>query len=329
MLKPYELLENVLSEIELGIRVGINVNDLAHTYSLSPDYLRKLFRFAFKQPISRYIRSRRLSSSLDELLKKDLSILDIALEYGFEFEQSFIESFKREFGTTPGDFRKNGKILKVTPPIRLFDRNKLTDGALFGPEIVMVPQFHIIGKLHNIPWEDTEKTEFGYLPDLPNAQEAGVHFWEKERFLVKNSVNPDVYIGLTRNINCENNSSDYLPALQVKNLKNIPEGFCGETFETSLCVSFRYIGQHHYLDINAERAISMYEAIDKFFYDKQAGYDHIHNTYNPKKINCRINHFERIDTKLYDGAYCQMEWFAPIQVKSQEKLCKITKNIHF
>ena len=325
MLKPYELLENVLSEIELGIREGVNVNNLADTFSLSSDYLRKLFRFAFKQPISKYIRSRRLSASLDELLKRDLSVLDIALEYGFEYEQSFIESFKREFGTTPGDFRRNGEIVRVTPPINLFDRNKVADGVFFGPEIVMVPKFYIIGNLHNILWEDSDKTKFGIFPDLFSAQEAGIQFWGKDRFSISKAVNPDVYIGITRNINCEQNIAEYLPSLQVRNLKNIPKGFCGETFETSLCVAFRYIGQRHSLEINSDMAIPMYVAMDKFFNDKQEGYDHIHNTYNPYKINYRINHFERIDTRLYNGTYCQIEWFAPVQMKNR----KITENIHY
>ena len=312
MLKPYELLKNVLSEIEHGIRNGINVNELADNFSISTVHLRRLFRFAFKQTISGYIRSRRLSASLDSLLIKDFNVLDIAIEYGFEFEQSYIEAFKREFGITPGDFRRSGKILKITPPINLFDKNKLTDGVLFGPEIVMVPQFHILGKLHKIQMKNS----------IIEAQEAGVQFWENERFLIKNAEDPDVYIGLTRNIKWEKCISEYLPSLKVKNLKTIPEGFCGDTFETSLCVKFRYIGQHHYLEINAGRAESMYVAIEKFFSEEQEGYDHIHNTYNPQKTNYRIHHFEKIDTRRYDGTYCQMEWFAPIKAKNPEKYVK-------
>jgi AraC family transcriptional regulator len=98
MFKPFELLENVLIEIENGIKYGINANELAEIYSLSTTHLQRLFKFAFNQTIGCYIRSRRLAASLDDLLKTDCKILDIALDYGFDYEQSFIRAFKREFG---------------------------------------------------------------------------------------------------------------------------------------------------------------------------------------------------------------------------------------
>jgi AraC family transcriptional regulator len=44
-----------------------------------------------------------------------MNIVDIAIEYGFDYEQSYIRSFKREFGITPGSLRKNGQIVKTTP----------------------------------------------------------------------------------------------------------------------------------------------------------------------------------------------------------------------
>jgi len=112
-----DLLENVLIDIEEGIREGINSDILAEEYSLSEGHLRKLFRLAFKRSLGRYIRSRRLAASLDDLLKMDSNILDIALDYGFCYEQSYIGAFKREFGITPGNLRKSAQIVKATPPL--------------------------------------------------------------------------------------------------------------------------------------------------------------------------------------------------------------------
>jgi len=111
MLRQYDLLENVLIDIEKGIREGINSDILAEKYTLSERHLRKLFKFAFKQSLGGYIRSRRLAASLDDLLKTDFNILDIAIEHGFEYEQSYRRAFKREFGITPGNLRKTGHIV--------------------------------------------------------------------------------------------------------------------------------------------------------------------------------------------------------------------------
>ena len=113
MLRQYDLLENVLIDIENAVREGINSDILAEKYTLSERHLRKLFKFAFKQPLGGYIRSRKLAASLDDLLKTDFNILDIALEYGFEYEQSFRRAFKHEFGITPGNLRKAGHIVNL------------------------------------------------------------------------------------------------------------------------------------------------------------------------------------------------------------------------
>jgi len=296
MLQPYELLDDVLIEIEKSIRNDINADGLAKKFYLSSGHLQRLFRFAFKQSIAGYIRSRKLAVSLDDLTGTNSNILDIALDYGFEYEQSYIRAFKREFGITPGDLRKSGHIVKVKPPIYLFDENKIPGGIFFGPDIVMVPQFHVVGINHNIPFDDS----------VTYAPKAAIQFWDNERSQIKNSLNPDVYIGLTHNVQHGKEISEYLASVQVKNTKNIPQGFTKYTFKSSLCARFRYIGMHHYYNINAHLAGAMYNAIWKFAQDEQAKY---------ALLNDKI-YFEKIDTSLYDGKYCQMEWFSPVCEKN-------------
>jgi AraC family transcriptional regulator len=295
-MKPYQLLENILLDIEEGIKENIDVFTLSKRYNYSEIHLRRLFSFAFNKPISGYIRSRTLSESLNDLLNTDKNIIDIALEYGFSFENSYSRSFKREFGLSPDNLRKSRQIVKIQPPLHLFNENKVDDNALFGPEFVIVPQFHIIGKKHQIPFEISLKT-------APNV---GKLFWENERRHIKKAINPDVYIGYTHKINHEKKYSEYLPSVQVRNLSDVPNEFCGTTFNTSMCARFRYIGQHHYYDINREIANKMYSAIWKYTNDENSKY----------KLSLDKVYFERIDTKQYDGYYCQMEWFTPVTEKT-------------
>jgi len=294
MLRPYDLLENVLIDIEKGIRKGITSDSLAEKYTLSERHLRKLFKFAFKQSLGGYIRSRKLAASLDDLLKTDANILDIALEYDFVYEQSYINAFKREYGVTPGNLRKTGYIVKVKPPLRLFDENKFPDGLVFGPEIVMVPKFHVIGKLHRIPFSDAATL-------IPKTS---IQFWESDRSKIDNTVNTSAYYGILRNTNLIEGYSDYLTSLQVKDLKDIPQGFHGDTIDTSLCARFRYIGEHQYYDLNYSVLSGMYNKIIEFDNDDHAKYSLLDDKVEFIKI-----------TTLYDGKYCQFEWFAPITEK--------------
>jgi AraC family transcriptional regulator len=289
---PYEMLENALIEIEKGLNDGINADSLAEKYGLSSGHLRRLFKFAFNQSLSSYIRSRRLSASLNDLLTANSNILDIALDYGFEYEQSYIRAFKQEFGITPGDLRVNKKIVKVKPPIHLFDENKLADGAIFGPDIVMIPQFHVVGKLHRMALNDSRTILAG-------------QFWKNDLQYIKAAISPHVYIGLTRNFNRQTGYSEYLTSVQVKNFKNIPKGFHKDIFNTSLCAKYRYIGQHHYSNIDRNLASPMYDAIKSF------------TSYKHSKYSLAIDKifFEMINTKYNDGSYSQMEWFAPVVEK--------------
>jgi AraC family transcriptional regulator len=295
MLKPYELLENILLDIENNIKNDMDTSILCKKYNISNSHLRRLFTFAFKHSIATYIRSRKLAASLDDILKSDTAIWEISDEYGFEYEQSFIRTFKREFGLTPGDLRKTGEIIKITPPLRLFNENKVGDDILLGPDIVMVPRFHIIGKRHRIPSED-------YAEMIPKL---GTKFLENERNQIKAAVNPNIYIGLSSNKETDEKYFDYMSSVQVANLKKIPHGFCGDTFETSMCARFRYIGQHHLYNTNKNVVSMIYNVAYGFSQNL------------PKKYVLLIDkiHFERIDTSLYDGPFCQIEFLTPISEK--------------
>jgi len=130
MVRTYDLLENILVDVEKGIRDDITVNTLADKYTLSERHLRRLFKFAFKQSLAEYIRSRKLAESLKDLLATDTNLVDIALDFGFGYEQTYIRAFKREFGMTPGYFRKAGYVDKTKLLLCPFDKNNVT-GALF------------------------------------------------------------------------------------------------------------------------------------------------------------------------------------------------------
>jgi AraC family transcriptional regulator len=294
MLKPYDLLENILLDIETGIKNNINAAVLSRKYDFSEGHLRRLFSFAFNQPIAAYIRSRTLAASIYDLLETDANILDIAGEYGFDYEQSFIRTFKREYGITPGDLRKTGQVIQIKPPLHLFPDRRLDNGILFGPDFVMVPQFHVIGKRHHLSFNEM-RTE----PLLAKQ------FMENERKLIEKSVDHNVFIGLSYNINIKEGQFDYLPSVQVEDFKNIPKGLSGETFETAMCARFRYLGQHGYSGITGNIVTMMSDAVGNFARDENIKY---------VLVSDRSN-FVMIDDNLYDGTYCQIEWFTPVSEK--------------
>ncbi|MDR0302493.1 MAG: helix-turn-helix domain-containing protein, partial [Treponema sp.] len=295
MLKPYELLENILLDIENGIKDNINSSALSKKYGFSEGHLCRLFRFAFKQSLASYIRSRKLASSIDDLLNTGLNVLDIALDYDFEYEQSYIRSFRREYGITPGDLRKTGKILKITPPLNLFDSQKCLDGIMFGPEIVIVPQFHAIGKIVRIPCRD--------VLSITCTSDDYIEKYELKK--IKNTVNLRDFVYISRTAGEDADYSFAMPAIQVKALEHIPEGFDPFTFETSICAKFRFIGRN-IGELNMHCGDEMFKAIDDFMDDKDQKY-----FLERKKIN--IN---KVDISYKKEGYLIWEWFAPVIKKT-------------
>jgi len=292
--EPYKLLSVLLSRIEEYVSGTSNLENVTDL-PVSSVHLRRLFKFAFGVPLQSYIRSRRLAKSVEDLMLTEKRVLDIAIECGYEHEQAFIRAFKREFGLTPGEYRHSDKYIHVTHPIHLFPNNDVNGNFLYGPEMVMIPSFHLIGQLHRIEIEES----------LTKAPEAGKKFWWNERHKVPDSVEPNIYYGLTRALDPSYSWTYYLPSVRVNDLSDIPDGLTGDTFPASLCIGFRYIGNHHYEEIDGLRAEALYQAIDRLAQEHNGRYELLDTEF----------FFEKIDTDAYDGQFCEMEWFAPIRVK--------------
>ena len=141
----YNLLQDVLAAIENRLKDEINVELIADEFDISTRHLHRLFKLAFNLLPGVYIRSRKLAASIDDLLNTDLNVLDIALDYGFGYEQSYIRSFKLEYGITPGELRKTKEILKIiliTPPLNQFDSEKYSNGLRLRREMVTIQKRH-------------------------------------------------------------------------------------------------------------------------------------------------------------------------------------------
>jgi len=307
MLKPYDLLQGVLNEIENGLKEGINENVLADKFAVSSVHLRRLFKFAFGKTLGTYIRSRKLAASIEDLLLTDRNILDIVLDYNLEYEQSYNRTFKREFGITPGKLRKSGQTIKITPPLQLFDSNRYGDGLVFGPDIVMVPQFHVVGKTFEIP------------PGSSSAfvQSIAKNFFFYERQKIPGVVNHSFFYNICSNSHTNRNCWCFMPAFEVKTLGNIPEGFESYTFPTSLCANFHFIYDNikitnfNFGDFNPD-AVDMYGAANDMF----KAIDDFISIENQKYFMDRRLNINKFYYSERDDNHLQLEWFSPIKKKT-------------
>jgi len=91
------------------IDTDINLDELAHTFSINKFYMHKIFKEIFGFNIYESIKSIRLQKASTLLLTNHYStISEIALECGYSSQTSFIRAFKERFLMTPKQWRKGG-----------------------------------------------------------------------------------------------------------------------------------------------------------------------------------------------------------------------------
>lgn len=121
-------IQKTVNLIEDNIHENIDAEWLAGQQYVSSFYLQKMFSSLCNCTVGDYIRNRRLTLAGHDIVDTDRTILDIALDYGYESADGFSKAFTRYHGVTPLNARKNRSNLKAFQKISLIDN--LTGGKI-------------------------------------------------------------------------------------------------------------------------------------------------------------------------------------------------------
>lgn len=208
-MEVYEIIISLIEKIEKGSIKETTIEEIAKSLHISAVHLQRIFKKTTGKSLASFIRSRKLEYSIDLLLKTELRLFDIAPLCGFEHEQSYIRAFKKEYKITPLVLKKSGKIVTLRDKIEISNVYKIEDGLIYGPEIVMVPEFYLIGKEHIIKVLENA--------DEQKAAKVAKEFWYNDSKRISNAINDNVYVGLTRGVSMGYDWTYYLTSLIVKN----------------------------------------------------------------------------------------------------------------
>ncbi len=78
---------------------------VADCFELSSSYLSRFFKDQFGYTMSEYVQKKRVEAAKELIRSTSKNIVDIAEEMGFGNVHSFIKTFKKYEGLTPGEFR--------------------------------------------------------------------------------------------------------------------------------------------------------------------------------------------------------------------------------
>ena len=103
----------VYQYIDLHLNEDLSLQTLSNTAGLSPNYFSHVFKELHGISLWDYIHAKRIekATSLIRSTECEMSMLDVALECGFNNTVHFNKVFKKVTGITPRELRKNPYLL--------------------------------------------------------------------------------------------------------------------------------------------------------------------------------------------------------------------------
>lgn len=105
--EDYETSRKVISYIEKNLDAKLTLDLIAKEVCLSKWECSRRFKRVAGESVWSYLISARMAKAVELLLYSRKSVERIGFEVGFPNVNLFIRQFKKEFGTTPGQFRKH------------------------------------------------------------------------------------------------------------------------------------------------------------------------------------------------------------------------------
>jgi AraC-like DNA-binding protein len=100
------IIQKTIEYIENNLNEDLSLDSISHFAGFSKFHYHRVFQKEVGVTVSEYVRYRRIANSANMLLYTNEKIIDIALYYRFESQESFTRSFKKYYQLPPGQYRK-------------------------------------------------------------------------------------------------------------------------------------------------------------------------------------------------------------------------------
>ncbi len=114
-----EAIRKAVAYIESHIMEDITMYEVAEHINISPFYFHKGFSILCGYSIAEYIRNRRMALAGEEWITRDITVMELAIKYGYDSPDSFTRAFTRFHGHTPLTVRRNKTMIKTFAPLKL------------------------------------------------------------------------------------------------------------------------------------------------------------------------------------------------------------------
>jgi len=101
----------VLTHVQEHLDNPLSLDELARLAYFSPYHFHRIFKGMVGESVKEYVRRLRLERAASRLRVGSASVIEIALDAGYESHEAFSRSFKALFGASPTQFRRIRRVL--------------------------------------------------------------------------------------------------------------------------------------------------------------------------------------------------------------------------
>jgi AraC family transcriptional regulator len=254
----YINLQKSIDFIEENLTEDIGLDQIAGAAGYSIPHFYRVFGAIVGCSVMEYVRRRRLSNAMFDIVTTGRSILDIAFDYGFESHEVFTRTFKLAYGAPPSSFRKAPVEPRLYEKANLLFKMNQIGEIIMKPEIVCKEEKLLVGIARRINQQENVKN--GLLQKV------------KEEFVsaagrIKHRINPDLYYAVydynAEDIKKEDDQINYTYyyCVEVSEYGDIPSGMVKKAVPKAKYAVFHFDTVNRTL--NGERMeMPVYDYID-------------------------------------------------------------------
>lgn len=147
----------VLVHIQAGLDTDLGLAALARESGLSESTLKRRIRDATGESPRQHVERLRLERAASQLLLREATVLDIALDNGFGSHETFTRAFGRHFGMTPSAWRERSSAGDLGVHDRQPGLTETTDGvSLSSTRIVEMRPVDVAFLRHIGPYDQVD-----------------------------------------------------------------------------------------------------------------------------------------------------------------------------
>ncbi|MFH8715388.1 AraC family transcriptional regulator [Streptomyces zaomyceticus] len=144
-----ERMNQALDHLEACLDQEVDMADVARIAAVSEYHFRRLFSALAGMPLPVYVRRRRMTLAGAEVLAGELTLLDVAVRYGYGSGEAFARAFRSVHGIGPGEARRTGAVLTAQP--RMSFRVVVEGSTAMRYRIVEKEPFRVVGRKARVP----------------------------------------------------------------------------------------------------------------------------------------------------------------------------------